>query len=164
MIQPTHGMLQKLPETSFSSAVKQLYLLALLSLGDPAAAEQTVREALLYTARKLPGNPDSGRFFAVAVKQLYRNIKKAARKTVYQSCLSACMGFSDLNGRTSCAEAEPMMKALGQIPFPDRFLVICHAQRYSVAEIAGISGIPVRFVKKRLDRAVHSMAGSLHTI
>ncbi|MBE6905794.1 MAG: hypothetical protein E7476_05955 [Ruminococcaceae bacterium] len=164
MIQPTHGMLQKLPETSFSSAAKQLYLLALLSLGDPAAAEQTVREALLYTAQRSPGNTDSGRFFALTVKKLYRNIKKAAKKTVYQSCLSACTGFSDLNGGTSCVEAEPMMRLLSQFPFPDRFLVVCCAQRYPVTEIAEISGMPVWFVRKRLDRAVHRIAGSLQII
>lgn len=164
MIQQTHRLLQKLPETSFSSAVKQLYLLALLSVGDSAAAEQTVREALLYTARRPPEYSDSERFFAAAVKQLYRNIKKAAKKTVYQSCLSACTGFSELNGGTACVEAEPIMTLLSQFPFSDRFLLVCCAQRYPVAEIAEISGMPVWFVRKRLKRAMHRVAGCLQII
>ncbi len=164
MIQPTWGTPRKLPEPSFSSAVKQLYLLALLSLGDPVAAEQTVRDALLHTARNPPGNPDSGRFFALAVKKLYRNLKKAAKKTAYQSCLSACTGFSDLSGGASYAEAGPMMKVLSQFPFPDRFLLVCCAQRYPVTEIAGISGMPVWFVRRRLNRTVRRMASGLQII
>lgn len=163
-MQQTNRLPQKLPKTSFSSAVKQLYLLALLSLGDSAAAEQTVWEALLYTAQRFPGNPDSERFFAAAVKQLYRNIKKAAKKTVYQFCLSDCIGFGTLSGGTSCIEVEPIMRLLSQFPFSDRFLLVCCAQRYPVAEIAEIAGMPVWFVRKRLERSVRRVSGSLHLI
>lgn len=158
------GTPQKLPEPASLPAIKQLYLLALLALGDAAVAEQAARDTYLCCAPNLPKNSDSSRLAEIIVRKFYKNAKSAVKKIAYQSYCSADGEDSVLGDWIACEDSKEILDALSQFSFEDRFLLaLCCVQRFTFEEIGKMTGTPAWLIHKRLRRTARAMTKCLQS-
>ena len=139
--------IQEQYESLYSAAAKQLYNLALFTIGNPAAAEQIVIDTFVNVLSSTQDNLSVDLFVEQSIGFLYRKGRKARKKAGY---VIGC-AFEDQPESPTAIKKRQLIRMLGELSYDERFMLLLFCwQRYSIKQIARIMCIPVFITRKRL--------------
>ncbi len=139
-------------------SAKQLYNLALHTVGDRHLAEQAVISAFSDACRQRDDSPDVRRVEAQCVRLLYRYGKKAVREA-FHGCEDTAGGAADPCIKLHAEEPSRLTCLLSGLSFSEKFILLLFCRhKYTVGQIAEITGLPVFLVERRLNAAADKAA------
>ncbi|MDQ3740754.1 MAG: cob(I)yrinic acid a,c-diamide adenosyltransferase, partial [Actinomycetota bacterium] len=125
-------------------------------LGDAHDAEDATQEALIQAWRRLADLREPDRFpgwlYRIVQNRCRNVLARSRRATVPLDRVARSVAAAEAGADTEAAEA--VRAALGSLSEPQRLATTLHyVDGYSVAEVAGLLGVPVGTVKRRLHDA-----------
>jgi DNA-directed RNA polymerase specialized sigma24 family protein len=145
----TDAMKQNRINVLYETAAKPLFQVALYSVGNRSVAEDSAEMAILGAFRDGPDVSDPGAFLKRCLGKLYRCVKEARSESIKT-------GADD-------AQAKPLGQMLAPLSFDERYILLLFCrQKYSIGQIAEITGLQEFIVEKRLTSAAglaNSIAG-----
>ncbi len=153
-------MMQQQIENQYRAAAKQLYNMALFSIGDKGLAEQTAAGVFADALEHLKDTSDIEFFRKHCCTLLYQYCKNIRRQYFCPDKYIADEAALDLR----CVEnGSHLSGILICLSFEERFIVLLFClQKYSVRQIAQITRLPCFIIEKRLMAAVGRAATLLH--
>ena len=134
-------------------SAKQLYNLAILTVGDRELAEQAAYCAFSDTYRQLSGTSDASQVQTQCVRHLYRYGKKAFREAGEQYSGAASDTPYGCNTQYA-AETNPLARLLDGLSYSEKYILLLFCRlKFTTRQIAEITGLPVFIVERRLNTA-----------
>ena len=138
----------------YNASAKELYNLALYSIGNQPLAEQLAIDAFVSAYNRLPDKSDVTRFRIKSARQLYRKTKKTlinhSRHSTQKLDTHESIEF------TNDKEKNRIRSLLARLNYDERFLLLLFLQqKFSSKQIAQILYIPKFMAKKRLHQMLH---------
>jgi len=146
----------------YHASAKELYNLALYSIGDQSLAEQLAIDAFVFAFYHLKDKSDITRFRIKSARHLYWKTKKTLINHSRHSTQK--LSTHESIESTNDTEKRRIQQLLSSLNYDERFLLLLLLQqKFSKKEIAQILYIPEFMVKKRiyhmLKKAINVWAG-----
>ncbi len=139
-------------------SAKQLYNLALHTVGDRHLAEEAVISAFSDACRQRDDTSDIRQVEAQCVRLLYRYGKKATRDA-FDGREGAAGGTADPCIKLHAAHTSRLACLLSGLSFSEKFILLLFCRhKYTVGQIAEMTGLPVFLVERRLNAAADKAA------
>lgn len=159
--------LQNQAEFLYQAAAKQLYNLALYTVGNQTLAEQITIDAFDGAFCSIPDKSDAERFTKQSIKLLYRYGRKMRRKAGYNisDMMFSKKAESGKVERRDNVEKKRLFEMLSKLSYDERYILLLFCwQRFSAREIADIMRLQLFFSKRRIYVTINKTAAELPKI
>jgi RNA polymerase sigma-70 factor (ECF subfamily) len=145
---PDEALLESQVTDLYNSSAKELYNLALYSVGNQPLAEQLAIDAFVSAYNRLPDKSDVTQFQIKSAGQLYRKTKEMLNKGIGEPDKYESIGLANDKNRINAL--------LTGLNYDERFLLLLFSQqRFSAGQIAQILRVPKLVVRKRFCRVIN---------
>jgi len=133
----------------YHASAKELYNLALYSIGDQSLAKQLAIDAFVFACNRLSDKSDVTQFRIKSARQLYLKTRKTLINHSWDSTQKLYMHESIESANDT--EKSRIHQLLSSLNYDERFLLLLLLQqKFSKKKIARILYIPEFMVKKRI--------------
>jgi len=147
--------IQNQVEFLYNATAKQLYKLALYTLGNKKAAEQITINVFCEAFNNISDKADANLFKERSIKLLYKYGRKIQKKSEWNGSTILIKTSEDIEEQVDVKKKE-LIQMLGSLNFDERYiLLLFYWQKFSIQQIAKAICLPIFLVKKRFGVTVN---------
>ena len=155
--------IQNQVEFLYHETAKQLYKLALYTLGNRKVAEQITVNAFCEAFNTISDKTDVNLFKERSIKLLYKHGRKIQKKSEWNGCTIPVRTSEDIVEQAGVKKKE-LIQMLGSLNFDERYiLLLYYCQEFSIQQIAKAICLPVFLAKKRFGVTVNKAVKYMKT-
>lgn len=147
--------IQNQVEFLYNTTAKQLYKLALYTLGNEKEAEQITINVVCEAFNNISDKMDTHLFKEQGIKLLYKYGRKIQKKFEWNGYTILVKASEDIVDQADVKKKE-LIQMLGSLNFDERYiLLLFYWQNFSIQQIAKAICLPVFLVKKRFGVTIN---------